>query len=471
VRGAPIRVRLTAWYVLVLALVLAAISAFVVTRLRSDLTSEIDRSSDSAANQIARGYLSEGAPEFRDVSHTVLPGPRDYGSGAQILDPSGQVVLAVGDPATATSLVDSASLEAALRGDHVTSSGEFGPADEHLRILALPVGGASPKVLVVAESLDDVDDSVHRVLILLLVASAVGLGLVSLGGWWIARKALEPVERMTTRADRIGIDDLSQRIAVPRAQDEVGHLGRTLNAMLDRLEEGVDVRQRLVADASHELRAPLTAMRSELEVSLRHDSLEPQAQGVLTSVRDEVVRMGRIVDNLLTLARVDEGGLELLRAPEDLRALAEQTVRSYSASAAAADVTLEVVGNGVSASVDRDRLSQVLGNLIDNALRFSLAGGEVRLSVCDEDGGAQVTVTGEGPGVPAEARERIFKRFSREDVARGRTGGAGLGLAICREIVDAHGGRIRVEDGEPRGSAFVVWLPLAEPGGPPPPRR
>ena len=461
-RRAPIRLRLTAWYVLVLAAVLAALSAFVVTRLRSDLTSEVDRSLRSAAVQIALGYRAEGPQELRDVARSVLPGPRDHGSGAQLLDPAGRVVLSLGDPVTGTALVDRATLAAAMAGRRVAGSQWRGSPPEHLRTVAIPSGRRGARqVLVVAESLAQVDRSVHRVLVLLVLGGAGALALVGLGGWWIARKALRPVERMTARADRIGIDDLSQRIAVPRVQDEVGHLARTLNAMLERLDQGVEARQRLVADASHELRAPLAAMRSELEVSLRHDPLGDPARAVLSSARDEVVRMGRIVDNLLTLARVDEGRLELLTAPQDLRVLAERAARTQRASAAAAGVDIVVEGDAATVEADRDRVDQVISNLIDNAIRFSPAGGRVRVLLWDDTAEAGIAVCDDGPGVPAEARESIFERFARQDPARGRSGGAGLGLAICRDIVRAHHGRIWVEARNPRGSAFVVALPKA----------
>jgi len=446
--------------VLVLALVLVALGAFVVTRLRSDQTSELDRGLRSAAGQIALGYGNEGVPEFRDVTATVLPGPRGHGSGAQIVQRSGRVLYATGDPVTHATLVDRQTLADALRGDRVVISRRVGPTHEHLRLIAMPAQfRGAREVLVVAESLRAIDSSVHKVLVLLIVGGIAALALLAAGGWWIARKALEPVERMTTRADRIGMADLSQRIAVPRAEDEVGHLARTLNAMLDRLEEGVHAREQLVADASHELRAPLAAMRSELEVSLRQDELGSHARAVLASARDEVIRMSRIVNNLLTLARVDAGRLELLVSPQDLSDIAERTAHAHRAAAEAADVSVVVEGSADPVGVDAERLEQVLGNLVDNAIRFSRAGGQVTVAIWQNERASGVTVSDDGPGVPGEARDRVFDRFSREDDARGRGGGAGLGLAIAREIVTAHGGRIWVEGRDPHGSAFFVALP------------
>ena len=462
--SAPIRVRLTAWYVVLLALVLTGLGTFVVTRLRSDLTNELDRGMRAGAARIAEGYAAEGEKDFRDVARTVLPGPAGRGSGAQVLNASGTVLFADGDPVTQTPLLSPSQLREVGSGLTVIGSSRRGEPSRHLRVIAVPAQRLGERqALVVTESLAGVDRAVHRVLVLLLLGGTASLALVALGGWWIARKALKPVERMTTRADQIGIDHLHERIAVPTVNDEVGHLARTLNAMLDRLQEGVEARQRLVADASHELRAPLTAMRSEIEVSLRQDPLNIEARTVLESARGEVLRMSRIVDDLLTLARISEGQLELLVTPQDLRAIADEAVRAHRSAADAARVELVAGGDPIAVAGDKNRLSHVVGNLVDNAIKFSPPDTEVRIEVSGNEDGARIEVCDEGPGVPAGERERIFERFARLDPARSRAGGAGLGLAICAEIVRAHGGRIWVEERNPRGSTFVVELPLAAP--------
>jgi heavy metal sensor kinase len=328
-------------------------------------------------------------------------------------------------------------------------------------VLALPVTYRHRReVLVVAKSLGSVDAAVHRALVLLLIGGGGALALVAVGGWWIARKALRPVERMTSRADTIDVDDLGERIAVPPARDELRHLAQTLNAMLERLQRGFEARERLIADASHELRAPLAAMRAELEVSLRIDTLEDQARAVLESAREEAVRLSRMVDNLLMLARADEGRLELFRTSHDLAEVVDRVAHAYRAAAHAADVRVVVDGDGLRLRGDRDRLEQVVHNLVDNAVRAAGRGGEVRLTTWRNGNEGGVAVSDSGPGIPEDARERIFERFSREDPSRGPDGGAGLGLAICREIVRAHRGRIWVEENEPSGSTFVVALPL-----------
>jgi signal transduction histidine kinase len=457
--NAPIRVRLTILYVLVLAVIVAALTAFVVTRLRSDLTDELDRTLSDAAAQIAPAYRAEGAAEFRDTTRTVLPTTGKEPAGAQLLDPSGHVAHAEGAPLLRRPLVDAQARARALGGTRVIESSRLGTPEEHMRIVAVPAQRRGRRqVLVVAESLQEVDNAAHRALILLLVGGGAALALVAVGGWWIARRALRPVDRMTTRAETIGIDDLSQRIAVPRVNDELAHLAHTLNAMLDRLQHGVEARERLIADASHELRAPLAAMRAELDVTLVENSLDPPARLALERVRDDAVRLARTVDNLLTLARLDEGRLELLVAPHDLSDLAERAVRAQRAAAEERGIEVTLAGDDVVADVDGDRLEQVFSNLLDNAIRHSPPGGEVRLEIHADPTQTHITVTDEGPGIPPASRARVFERFTRQDPARPR-GGAGLGLAICEEIVRAHNGRIWIHEQPPPGTRIHITLP------------
>jgi two-component system, OmpR family, sensor kinase len=463
----PIRARLTAWSVVVVALILTALGAFVVIRLRSDLTSELDRSLRAEAGQIALGYQREGGGEFVDTSLTVLPNPGAGRSAAQILSRNGTVIHRVGAVGVAEEpLIGAQTLARVLDSAHLLTSARVGLPPRRFRLLALPVTRKHRRqVLVVAQSLASVDHAAHRVLVLLLAGSGVALALVAVGAWWIVRKALRPVEQMVTHTDGIDIGDLSQRIAVPPARDELGHLARTLNSMLERLERGVQQRQQLIADTSHELRAPLAAMRSELDVSLRLDTLDHRARSVLESAREEVVRMSRIVDNMLTLARIDEGGLELLIREHDLRDVAASAARVHKAAARAVGVALTVEGDRLELPIDRDRLEQVISNLIDNGIRAAAPAGNVRVATWRDGTRVGITVTDTGPGVSPEARERIFDRFTREDPSRGRDGGAGLGLAISRDIIHAHRGHIWVEDNATGGSSFVVALPLRHDAG------
>jgi heavy metal sensor kinase len=468
----PIRLRLTAWYAVLVAAIIVALGAFIVLRLRADLQARVDREVQESSFQIANGYALEGAEDFRDVSRTVLP---RGDSAAQVLDPSGRVLMAcattcssrrspssnAGEPVAREPIAPPPARADALAGKRRVLTVKFGPDEQRFRAMVSPVRRlGEQRLLVVAESLREVDESVHRVLILLLLAGPAALAATALGGWWLARKALLPVERMTSKAEQIGIDRLHERIALPRTADEIGRLAVTLNAMLDRLERGVAEKHRLIADASHELRTPLAAMRAELDVSLRGDELPPEARAVLESTREEVDWMSRTVDNLLTLARVDEGRLELLMTRIDLGEAIENAAAPLRPLAATKRLRLEVDGEPWEARADAQRVHQALTNLIENAIKFSQPGGEVRISSWHRGDEVGVTVTDEGPGIPAEARAHVFDRFYRADRARGRDGGgSGLGLAICREIAIAHGGRVWVDSEEGKGSAFSLAFP------------
>jgi heavy metal sensor kinase len=454
----PIRARLTAWYAVLLAAIIVGLGAFLVLRLRADLEATTDRELRANSIQIAKGYAFEGKEDFRDVSRTVLPHSE---SGAQVVDPRGRVLVAYGEASTDRPIVPTAARADALDGKRHLLTIPLGVERQRFRVIVSPVERLGrDQVLIVAQSLKSVEHSVHRVLVLLLLAGPAALAATVLGGWWLARKALQPVERITSTADEIGIDRLDERIPLPRTRDEIRHLAVTLNAMLDRLEEGVKEKHRLVADASHELRMPLAAMRAELDVSLRGDELSPDARTVLESAREEVDRMSRTVDNLLTLAHVDEGRLELLRRRVDLADAIEAAAGPLRPLAAGRGLRLEVGGDHCEAKADPERLHQALRNFIENAIKFGHPGGTVRVTAWRDTDEVGVTVADDGPGIPAEARAHVFDRFYRADPARGRDGGgSGLGLAICREIATAHGGRVWVESEEGKGSAFSLALP------------
>jgi heavy metal sensor kinase len=458
----PIRARMTAWYVVLLAAIVAALGAFLVLRLRSDLTDAIDRSLQPAAAQIADGYRAEGAPEAIDVARSVLNGERP---AAQILDPSGRVAVSFGDPVARVPMLTRADTAAVLRGGELIRTVELGRGDQRFRLVAAAtVRRGRRQLAVAAESMATVDRSVRRVLVLLLVAGPAALLATALGGWWLARRALRPIDRMTARAAAIDLDRIEDRLVVPRSGDEVAYLATTLNAMLDRIGHGVEEQHRLVADASHELRTPLAAMRAEIDVSLRADDLPPAARQVLESAREEVDRMTRTVDDLLVLASLDEGRLELLVQPLDLHDVVARAVAALDPLARTRGVSLSVGGTAAMAVGDADRLAHAVRNLVENAIKFSPEGGEVVVTTWAADGEVGVTVRDQGPGVAPEVRERIFDRFFRADPSRARsTGGGGLGLAISREIALAHAGRVWVEDAGTRGSAFSLAVGAASP--------
>jgi signal transduction histidine kinase len=454
---------MTLWHVALLAVVLAAVGTFLVLRLRSDLTGAIDAQLRPAADQVARDYRLEGVPEFADSGATVLHAERAAG---QLLDAGGVILTTFGDPVSDRPMLSATQLDRVLRGATAATTRHLDGAAFRVVARRVTRRGAREAV-VLAEAMRPVDASVRRVVVLLLLAVPAALAAVALGGWWLARRALRPVDRITETAAAIGANRLDARVPVPAARDEVARLATTLNTMLERLEAAVGEQRRLVADASHELRTPLAAMRAEIDVSLRADALSPAARLVLESAREEVARLSRTVDDLLLLAAADDGAPLRAAEPVRLESVAEDVVAALAAWAAGQEVGLAVEGPGASVLADPVAVERAVRNLAENAVRFSPAGAVVVLRVAADDRTGRLEVDDDGPGVPEAMRERIFGRFVREDAARGRaTGGSGLGLAIAREVARAHGGDVTLRPREPRGSRFVLTLPLSRAGAP-----
>jgi heavy metal sensor kinase len=458
----PIRGRLTLWYVGLLAVILVLVGAFLIVLLQRGLMAGVDQNLDDHANEVAID-LRGGDRSFENLTISSLRALSRGAFAAQLEASNGRVLLSTDDPTGRQPMITPQVRGEVLRGEPVRLTSRLGPERARFRVLAVrfPHGG-STDVLVVARSLVDVDESVRRLRLLLIVAVPVAVAVAGAGGWLLARKALLPVARMTRKAELISADRLQERVAVPRARDELGRLASTLNDMLDRIERGVQEQQRLVADASHELRTPLAVMRSEIDVWLRAPALPQQAREALESVGEEVERMSRILDNLLTLARIDEGRLDLLCAPKGLDELVSDVLGKLRPIAESKGITLRADGEDAEVLADAPRFELVIVNLVDNAIKYTGPGGEVRVLLWRDRHEGGITVSDTGPGISEEALPHLFDRFYRADAARSRAaGGSGLGLAICKEIVTAHGGRLWASSKLGEGSSFSLAMPLA----------
>lgn len=476
-----IRMRMTAWYCLLLAVVILGLGTFLVLRLSMDLRDAVDDEARASTAAILADVLDtssetdsddagadpqpddaaepeDDVEELNEAARAVLP----PGAGAvQLLDGQGRVRAQYGAVADDQPLASGAARRAAGVSSATSFTARLGDQGQRYRVRVTAFSDRGEVgFLVVALSLQRVENDVRRVLFLLLIAGPTVLAGTALSAYWLACVALRPVHRMTSDAQEIGTDRLHERVAVPRANDEIGRLAVTLNAMLERIERGVTQKRQLFADASHELRTPLAVMRAEIDVSLRGDALPRAAVEVLGSTRDEVDRMTRTVDNLLTLAEADQGRLELLTVRVRLDQAAEDAARPLTPLAAAKGVTMRFEGGPWDAQADPHRLHLALTNLTENAIKFTAPGGCVRITSWRRDDEVGVTVTDDGPGIDPDDRERLFERFYRDDSARGRRiRGSGLGLAICHEVALAHGGRVWVDSEVGTGSAFSLALP------------
>ncbi|MFD9335943.1 sensor histidine kinase [Streptomyces sp. NPDC060028] len=444
-----VRARAAAAAALAMAAVLAAGGLWLHALLRANLLENTTGRTELAARKVAAQLDTRALPPG-----ARLPAPESGVDLVLVRDGQGRTVNS-----TAGAPKDSPDL------------GELRPGpgqDSRSAVLPAARPGAERRVVVVVESpgppgahdphfvyamtvLGDVDDATRAVAVGLLAGSPPLIAFAAALAWWVAGHALRPVTAIRTELAAVTASELDRRVPDPGGADEIAQLARTVNNTLDRLERS-DARQRqFTADASHELRNPLAAVRSRLEVALAMD--RPDRESVAAALAD-TERLQRIAADLLLLARLD-GGPAPRTEPVDLALLAAEDAarRPHPRVALRLDARAPVPVAG-----DPARLERALANLVDNALRYARA--EVVVRAAAEDGWAVLEVVDDGPGIPQDDRGRVFERFVRLDADRGRaSGGSGLGLAIAREIARAHGGDVRALPAPAGGARMVLRLP------------
>jgi len=413
-----VRTRLTLWYVAVLSGALALYAGSTLAFLHVSLREGLDR--------------SLGA-EFERVEDLLTQAPD-------------------GGPPTSTTAWSLTSVRAA--------------SGSPLRALSRAQELDGRRVLIrVAVSEQPVRAEWREVAVGLLSGLPLAVAIAGLGGHWLARRALAPIDRMARHAERLTAENLGERLPVDNPEDELGHLARVFNASLGRIEESFARLRRFTADVSHELRTPLTAIRSVGEVGLGDHPTEHEYREIVGSILEESDRLTLLVDTLLSLSRADAGEVGLDIEPVDLLDLTREVAAHLAVLAEERNQRLTVEGTGpVEVRVDRLVLRQALVNVVDNAIKCSPQASTIRILVNGEGSEGRIEVIDRGPGIAPEHRERIFERFYRIDRGRSRDqGGAGLGLSLARWAVTAHGGRIEVESGDGQGSTFRLSLPRAGP--------
>lgn len=450
-RRLPIRVRLTAAFATAMLLVLLAAALFVALRLRADLDDQVNNNLQARTVAAINAYR-EGAR----LAAVALEDPEE--SFVQLLDGSGRILESGGEVIGPAILSDEVRQS---RSGPVLVERELPGVDGPARILVTGITvDDRPLRIVIGQSLLDRNEALASVVNSFAWGGLTSLLLASVAGYGLARAGLAPVEAMRRRASEISIAGSTVGLPLPPARDEVRRLGETLNAMLARIRDAFERERRFVADASHELRTPLAVMRTEIDGALLRRPAEPDVRLALLAVRSECTRLTRLADDLLVLARLDEGRLPMHTTVVELSGLFELIRDQYADLAAEAGRFIVIdVPQKVAVYADPDRLRQVLINLVDNAIRHGK--GEITLRAWPVADGVEINVSDQGRGFPDGFAERAFDRFSRADSTRGDAG-AGLGLALVKAIAVAHGGRVWISS--KASTAVHLWLPRPHSG-------
>jgi signal transduction histidine kinase len=439
-RKVPFRVRLTLSFAVVIVILFGGLALLLQTLFSASLDQGINRSLHTHAADIAT--LVRGSLQLPAL-------PESGGAFAQIVDPAtGRVRDAT--PGHAARLLSLAQVRQAQMGSLLVDRGE------NARLLAEPVVTDPPAVLVVGSSLSERNRALTTLSDLLFIGGPVLLVLTCLAGYGLAARALAPVEKMSAQAARISGAPRGERLPVPEANDELHRLGETVNAMLSRLEDTLARERALVADAGHELRTPLSILKLELELALGAGSSREELLVRVRSAAEEVDRLAKLADDLLVIARADQGRLPLETRVLDVQQVLDAVAARFAATAIGEGRDLQLEGSPrLWVRADRARLEQALTNMVSNALWHG--GGAVVLRAARVGGSVELHVLDEGAGFESEFLPRAFERFSRADPARSR-GGAGLGLSIVQVIAEAHGGRAGAANRAEGGAD--VWLSL-----------
>ena len=448
-RRRSLRARLTLATSAGLAVALALAAVLLVNALRVSLIRGLDLSARQGAVEVAAL-----------INQNRLPSPVPVAPGTltiQVLDASGRITNVSPGADRLVPMLPPAQAQAAARsGQARTLSGPPLGMPSLIRVVA--VRAAGQQVVIAAVSYAEVRDSLATLVKVLAIGTPLLFALLALATWLLTGYTLRPIAALRRGAAEVTETGVPRDLPVPPARDEVRSLAVTLNDMLSRLADAQQRQRDLVSDTAHELRSPIASIRAQLEVALDHPDGLDWAE-TARDVHADTLRLARLTEDLLLLARLDEHHLRL--KPTDLAALCESVAARYAT--ARVPVRAEPAAPCMLAG-DQDALARLLVNLLDNAVRH--AASRVCVSVREEGGWAVLTVTDDGPGIPPEDAERVFRRFARLDDARARAGedstgeeGAGLGLAIVRSTAEAHGGTVSLGDAGP-GLRAVVRLPL-----------
>jgi heavy metal sensor kinase len=467
-----VRARLTLWYVSVLGLVLVAFSFGVYALLSNALYARVDDGLRAVVD-ITTKSLSNDIEEGQTIQNAA------QSTVAELFNP--QQAIAIFDE-SGTLLAENTSGEdfhARLPDTgsipdnelHLFTVPESDDDDQRVAVRRVRVSPLNiPYIILVNQPLDAIEDELDSLRKILYYTVPIALLMAGLGGWFLARKSLAPVVSMAESARRIGSENLDLQLPVANPRDELGKLATAFNELLARLNAAFKQQRQFMADASHELRTPLSVMHTAAGVTLKQPHRnEGEYREAIEMLNEQTRRLSRIVKDMFILARADAGRYPLTKATLYLDDLLEEVTNAGSVLASDKNITFEVE-NSLEASYygDEDLLRQMILNLVDNAIKYTPSSTTIKLSLAQRRNEYLISVSDNGPGIPDEAKPRIFERFYRADKARSRSietdgGGAGLGLAISRWIAEAHGGSLELAHSDHSGTTFLIKLPVSVP--------
>jgi two-component system OmpR family sensor kinase len=467
-----VRMQLTLWSVTVFSILLLLLGTIFYMNLRIALSNSFDNTLELRAQQFADSLqknnnvlnIHDCMGELCDNDSQVPDFDIDFDVFTRIIDAQGKVRFST--PAFLTITTPSQSITQPLHG--ITWIGTVTTHNGQIvRLYSQPLTdhGKIFGVVQVATSLTQLENTLHSVMLELLLVIPVFLVLGIFGSYWLAARAFQPIKRLTQTARTIKNGDLQSRVPVPQTHDEIQHLALTFNEMIDHVEKTFKHQRSFIADASHELRTPVAAIRSMTEVALAQNEPPHDHTVVLSEVNSQAEQLSYLINHLFTLARADEGSIHFAQEPVRLDLQAISVAAAMEGLAAERGITLEVHAEQPALVIgDEARLIQMMMNLLENALTYTGSGGKITLSIEVIASHICLRVTDTGMGIAPEHIEHIFKRFYRTNKARSRAqGGTGLGLSIVDWIVKMHQGTITVESQLEQGSVFTVTLPAHQP--------
>ena len=461
-----VRGRLTLFWVAVLASALLAVAGLIYVLLARALYTRIDENL-RAVVQIATTSLANDLAEGQDYADAARSTAAELSSRQQMLaiyDTNARLLAEGGrDDDLEIALPDSTAIPS--QDVMLLTVVEAEDDDDRHRLairrVSIPPAG-TPYLVVVGTSLEPTDEELESLREILAYVIPIAIVLAGVGGWFLARQSLAPVATMADRARKIGVEDLSARLPVANPRDELGQLAETFNDLLNRLDASLTQQRQFMADASHELRTPVTTSRTAAAVALQQPHRnEGEYRETLAIIEQQTTRLSRIVEDMFTLARADAGSYPVRRGLMYLDEVVDDAVRAARVLADTKQASIELATiQSASFTGDEELVRRLIGNLLDNAVRYTPPRSIVQVTLIEESGRYVLSVTDSGEGIPPEIQPHIFERFFRADAARtSLDGGAGLGLALARWVARAHGGDLRLVRSSQEGTTFAAVLP------------